>query len=279
MRISKYLIALSLSLFSIGASAWTIHADFDTGAIGTDADEGNDGFSGAGGGSLYSNETSIKGNSAKLHIEEGETGYGKWGGEFIFPEKVYRGDKLWYQVHVYFPEDFDHYAYGEGNRLKFMRITTRSHDNKNHGAVDFLLDMKGSINPFKWIYEGENRWSNVGNPEDMIVKGKWESYQVQVTFDTIPLDSGGKAESRIWKNGVLLKHITDKMTLKENTSFSKRALLFTYWNGGSPKTQSMYVDEITITNETPNWTDALGNPLLRSKIPLLPAKLDSLTVK
>src|SRR5680860_731607 len=181
MHILKYLITLSLGCFSVGAYAWTIHADFDTGAIGTKADRGNDGFSGAGGGGLYSNETSIKGNSAKLHIEEGKTGYGGWGGEFIFPEKAYRGDSLWYQVHVYFPEGFDHYSYGEGNRLKFLRIQTLSSDNKNHGYLDLYIDKKGSTTPFKWIYEGASKWSNVGNPSDMIIKDLWESYQMQVT--------------------------------------------------------------------------------------------------
>ncbi len=279
MRISKYLIALSLVSFSVSAPAWTIYADFDSGEIGTQADSGGDGFSGAGGGSLYSNETSIKGNSAKLHIEEGKTGWGTWGGAFNFPEKLYRGDKIWYQVHTYFPEDFDHYSYGEGNRLKFLRIQTKSAANQNQGYVDFLIDKKSSENAFKWIYEGENKWWNAGEPSDMIVKGRWESYQIQVTFDTVPLDFGGKAESRVWKNGVLIEHITNRKTMKENSDVSTRALLFTYWNGGSPKTQSMYVDEITITNETPGWMDAQGNPLIKNQLPNPPAKLTSVSVE
>lgn len=278
MRISKFLIALFLGLSSVSTSAWTIHADFNSGKLGAKAERSTDSFTGAAGRSLYTNEHSISGQAAKLHIEKGETGWGRWGGEFMFPEKVLRGETLWYQAHVYFPEDFEHYSYGEGNRLKFMRITTRSHDNKNHGAVDFLIDIKGSVNPFKWIYEGKNRWSDVGEPKDMIVKGKWESYQIQVTFDKTPRAFGGQAESRIWKNGVLLKHITDRVTLKENTSYANRALLFTYWNGGSPKSQSMYVDEITITNETPNWVDARGNPLIKHKLPNPPAQLEFITI-
>lgn len=124
-------MALWLLLFSIGLSAWTIHADFDTGMLGTKVDKGPDCLSGSGGGGLYSNTTSIKGNSAKLHIDKGKAGYGMWGGKFIFLKKIYRGDALWYQIHVYFLENFDHYSYGKGNRLKFMRITTRSYDNKN----------------------------------------------------------------------------------------------------------------------------------------------------
>lgn len=279
MRLIKYVAVCALGLASLNTSAWTLHADFDSGAIGTKADKNSDGFTGAGGGSLYSDETAIRGNSAKLHIEEGKTGYGSWGGEFIFPEKAVRGDTLWYQVHVYFPEGFDHYAYGEGGRLKFLRIQTKSASNKNHGYLDIYIDKKGSNVPFKWIYEGAPSWANVGEPNDQIVKGKWESYQMQVTLDNVPRSVGGLAEVRIWKNGELLTHITEKQTLKESTDYSKRALLFTYWNGGSPKTQSMYADQITITNERPSDTDREGNSRLRSQVTNPPARLDSVTIR
>lgn len=279
MRISKYIFTLSLGFFSLSASAWTIHADFDTGAIGAKADRGNDGFSGAGGGSLYSNETSINGNSAKLHIEKGKTGYGNWGGEFMFPEKVFRGETIWFQTHVYFPKDFDHYAYGEGGRLKFLRIATKSEANKNHGYLDLYVNKKGSSTPFMWIYEGAAKWARVGQASDAIVKDKWESYQMAITLDSVPKSLGGMAEVRIWKNGVLLKVVTDKKTLKEDTDFSHRALLFTYWNGGAPQTQSMYADSITITTDRPSDFDEHGNPRLRSLVTNPPARLDTLTVK
>jgi hypothetical protein len=278
MRISKILSALFLTFFCISVSAWTIHADFDSGEIGTEADNGNDGFSGAGGGSIYSDETSVKGHSAKLHIKEGKTGYGMWGGHFIFPERAYRGDSLWYQVHVYFPEGFDHYSYGEGNRLKFLRIHTLSSDNKNHGYIDLYIDRKGSTNPFKWIYEGAAEWTNVGDESDMIEKGRWESYQMHVTLDTVPVSQGGKAKVRIWKTGRLLRNITNRATLKTETDYASRALLFTYWNGGAPKTQSMFVDEITITNRTPASYDAQGFPSLPSMIFRAPRRIETVNV-
>lgn len=279
MRIQKYFIIFILSFSSLSASAWTIHSNFDSGELGTKADKNEDGFMGAGGGGIYSNETAIQGHSAKLHIKEGKTGYGMWGGEYMFPEKLHRGDTVWYQAHVYFPRGFDHYSYGEGNRLKFLRIATKSHDNNNHGYLDLYIDKKTSSYPFKWIYEGAARWVNVGEPSDMIVKDKWESYQMQITLDNVPKNSGGLAEVRIWKNGILLKHITDRITLKGSSDYSHRALLFTYWNGGAPQSQSMYVDNITITTEKPTNMDKEGNPRLRSLIFDRPKKLDSVTVK
>jgi len=36
----------------------------------------------------------------------------------------------------------------------------------------------------------------------------------------------------------------------------------TYWNNGAPQTQTSYVDDILITNETPNNTDEFGNPMI-----------------
>lgn len=279
MQFLRSLLVLTLVFLSFDAFAWTMHADFDSGRIGTKAEKNRDSFTGAAGGSLYSNETSIKGNSAKLHIGANKTGWGWWGGEFIFPEKVYRGETLWYQAHVYFPESFDHYSYGEGNRLKFLRIHTLTSENKNRGYLDLYIDQKGSENPFKWIYEGAHKWTDVGNQSDMIIKNRWESYQMQVTLDTIPVSDGGHAEVRIWKNGELLSHITNRKTLKVETDYASRALLFTYWNGGAPKTQSMFVDEITITNESPDNFDIQGTPRLKSLIANPPSQIDALTIK
>jgi hypothetical protein len=167
-------------------------------------------------------------------------------------------------VHTYFPSDFDHYSYGEGGRLKFLRLQTYSAGGENMGYPDLYVNTKGSSIPFRWIYEGEQKWSDVGEAEDLIVKDTWESYQMAVTFDDTPKDEGGLAEVRIWKNGKRLVHITDRQTLTADTDFSNRALLFTYWNGAAPKTQHMYADEIIITNEPPLTVDAYGYPMLHN---------------
>lgn len=274
LSLSMLLIALSTPAF-----AWTISADFDSGELGTQADRGGDGFHGAGGNSMYTDEQAISGHAARLTIEEGSTGYGSWGGEFIFPGKLVSGDTIWYQVHTYFPIGFDHYSYSGGGRLKFLRIQTSSSTGQNQGYVDLYIDKKDDPNPFKWIYEGESVWRNVGKPEDLIVLGTWESYQMRVTFDDVALDSGGLAEAYIWKNGQLLQHITDQKTLTTESDYSSRALLFTYWNGGSPKTQSMYVDNITLTTDRPSGLDAQGNYMLPSLIPNPPGRIETINIQ
>src|SRR5690625_7783165 len=83
-----------------------------------------------------------------------------------------------------------------------------------------------------------------------------------VTLDNVPASAGGMAKIRIWKNGRLLANISDRKTLGAADDYSDRALLFTYWNGGAPKDQHMYVDEITITTDIPDNVDEQGNPYL-----------------
>lgn len=279
MNLKFLSFGILLTALSAPAMAWTISADFDSGQLGTKADAGGDGFHGAGGNSIYTDEQVISGQAARLTIEEGSTGYGAWGGEFIFPEKLVSGDTIWYQVYTYFPIGFDHYSYSEGGRLKFLRIHTSSASGQNHGYIDLYIDRKDDPNPFKWLYEGEAMWRNVGKPEDLIVLGTWESYQMRVTLDDVPLDAGGLAQVHIWKNGQLLQHITNRKTLKTDSDYSNRALLFTYWNGGSPKTQSMYVDNITLTTERPSGLDAQGNYMLPSLIPNPPGRIETINIQ
>jgi hypothetical protein len=60
---------------------------------------------------------------------------------------------------------------------------------------------------------------------------------------------------KFWKvvNGeikLLFSDYTDK-TLKNPGDKVDAFLLFTYWNGGASKTQSMYVDDIWLSTERP----------------------------
>lgn len=258
------IIILSIS-YPAQSKKWRIHASFDEGVIGARADNGGDGFHGAGGHSVYTNEQAIKGNAAKLKINKGSEGWGTWGGYFLFP-KTYRGETIWLLIHTYMPTEFEHYAYSAGNRLKFLRIHTATSLGKHIGFNDFLFDMKNSPSPFKYIYEGEDKWSNIGVYKNSPKKDTWESYEIAITLDCMSVDDGGLACIKIWKNGSLLKKITNRITLKFNDAYADMAYIFTYWNGGSPKNQYMYVDEITITNTQPDKLDKHGNYFLKGLI-------------
>jgi hypothetical protein len=76
------------------------------------------------------------------------------------------------------------------------------------------------------------------------------------------MSQGGTARARLYKNGKLLKDIQDQETLMTATSRATDFYLFTYWNGGAPKSESMFIDSMTVTTDTPSNRDANGFPFL-----------------
>jgi hypothetical protein len=162
---------------------------------------------------------------------------------------------------MWFPTGFDYFSYGEGNRLKVFRVHTEDGiTGKHQGYNDVLIDRKNSNSAYIFGFEGENRWRGIGPKRELPAFDRWETFELYIKFHPEPRASGGEAVVRFWKNGELLSEITDRKTLVNMDSVVTRSLLFTYWNGGAPKTQSMWVDDIVITSDTPHARDAHGNP-------------------
>ena len=67
--------------------------------------------------------------------------------------------------------------------------------------------------------------------------------------------------SPLWKNGDLLREINDRITLTHSGAYADATYIFTYWNGASPATQHMYIDDLVITSDTPASRDTFGNPV------------------
>jgi len=247
-------------MYTQAASAWTLARNFNQGTAGSVAKSNVDGFSGTCAGAFYSYVNVSEGPlAAELNVEGGSTGYGYWGGTFTLPENIQKGGELWFRVKTYMPIGFNYDSTSEGNRLKFIRFHTMSPTSSNEGYDDWYINPRGSKTPFSWIFEGEQKWSDFGGAEDVIQLGQWEVYEMYVYFDDVAVDNGGKARVRLWKNGKLLKDITDRKTLVRTTSYVDRVHLFTYWNGGAPQTQKMWVDDIVLTTDTPLKKDAQGN--------------------
>lgn len=162
------------------------------------------------------------------------------------------------------PENFNYDSNGEGSHLKFLRIHTKSDVKSNEGYNDWYINpsWRTDQRPHKFIFEGEQKWSQFGEMTDSPQHAKWETYEIYLKLHPIPLDQGGEALIRVWKDGRLLDEITHLKTLVSIDSYSERTHLFTYWNGGAPATQHMWVDEIVLTNETPANTDVHGNPYI-----------------
>lgn len=263
MKSTTILFLISI-LFSSHAFAWTITADFENGALNTKAESPTEGFHNAAGHSRYISAPALSGHqAASVKATEGETGFGLWGGRFVFPEMLGEGDQVWYRANVYYPTGWDFSCGGCTEGLKFLRIHTRKGlafgaTNSNEGnhtilikgnTVGGLVSTNTEVNNAKFGFA-----RGIGTP---VQRDQWHTYELYIKFSSI--DTEGIY--RVWQDGYL---IYEKIypTLVSSTSISDQAFLYSYWNNGAPKTQISYADDIVITNEVPGRKDAHGNPYI-----------------
>lgn len=238
------------------ASDWTIEEDFE----GYRSGESCSLFSASQ--SIATTNVASEGEkSCRLSIDQGSTGFGQWGGIVDTPDLT-SGDEIWIRLKMFVPNGFDYNSYGEGNHLKFLRIRTESASGQNQGYNDWYINREEVSVPHKFIFEGEQIWREFGDQSDKIVRGTWEVYEMYVRLDDTPVSRGGTARVRTWKNGELLGDITDLKTLVNDSSIATSVYIFTYWNGSAPRTQSLYIDELTITSQDPGNRDVSGNPFI-----------------
>jgi len=260
----RFILLLSL-LISSKAFSWSILADFESGVVGDKAQNTVDAFHSDAGASRYVSDPVFKGEqAASVSIKSGKTGFGSWGGIFYFPEDLSEGDELWYQVNILFPDGWDFDCGGCTEGVKFMRIHTESRAGNNEGYHTILIKggaQGGKLSVNTEIDSPDFKY-NRGLGQD-VTRDSWHTYEMYIKF------SSGNGIYRVWKDGVLLDEQFIN-TLNTFTSKSNAAYLFTYWNNGSPKDQTAFVDEIKITNERPRNRDSNGNFFIGTKSPKSP---------
>lgn len=244
-------------LVSGQAGAWTIDQDFDDESVGAfcsgwDATQ-----------STVSTEKAASGSkSCRQTVSKGDTGFGVWGGIITLPTPLTRGGQFWVRLRTFMPVGFNYDSYGEGSHLKFLRLHTMSPAQSNQGYDDWYINPKGDSSPHKFIFEGEQVWSYVSDAGTAPVLGVWETYEMYVKLDSVPKSKGGAGLVRFWKNGELIGEFPDRKTLVGSDSYADRFHVFTYWNGGAPQTQQMYIDDLVLTSDVPSARDSAGNPYI-----------------
>jgi hypothetical protein len=251
-----YFILYSLLCTSV-AFAWTVNADFETGALGNKA-QGNDAFSEAFRYSTYTSKITHSGKqAAQLKIDQGTNGWGNWGGRFNYPSKLYEGDEVWFRIFLYLPDGFNFKASGQG--IKAQRIHTASPSGANEGYIGTLLGQGGinvgsEVDPdFYNVYTTYETRSHLG---PNLPTGKWITLEQYVKF------SSTRGTYRVWRDGELIFEDINAKTLRTSKSISDYIYLFTYWNGDAPATQHAYLDDVIITNQKPSNVDRNGNPYI-----------------
>lgn len=242
-----FLSLMLLLIFTYGnAFAWLLKSDFELGTIAERA-SGTSGFGEAGQRNLFSNAGAFQGQqSSSISWLAGDTGYVNSTGRITFPE-VSDSEEIWIRGYFLFQEGWSFIC---SPVIKIIRAHVVKSDGLNRGHVSIFAGSSGNI-----IYSNEVNFTQYNTPVLFDI-GIWQAIELYIRFSvTNPV-------VRIWKNGELVYERTDEKTLAISSDKSREAYFMPYWNGGAPKAQTQFLDNIVITNEAPNNFDIHGNPMI-----------------
>jgi hypothetical protein len=200
----------------------------------------------------------------------------QFGGYLLTNRAFVAGTDLWLRMYTYFPLDFcfSYGSYGDGwGPIKWFRISANN-ANGPRSTIEMGTPtaMGDGYNFRPWPTCGTTvaLWADVNEmgagtspfpyykPElggKAITRGVWLALQVQWHFG-----DGAAGYTRGWVDDVYLGQ--NNHTTCPAGSVIERLVLGDYWNGGFPKQQAFYIDDIIITTQTPNTLDSGGRPYI-----------------
>ena len=269
MKSTIFTILLSLFI-STQAHAWVFKFDAEGGTVGQRAN-GSAGFSYAGTDCTFDNSEKHSGNkSFRCRLPTGSHGEtSKWELAQSTPH-VSVGDEIWFRTWVKVPADFQWSPDRAGT--KFMRLQTFS----GNGATKLYINAYNKTNGIlveNWAPGVNNFYGTLGVSSSSTVVNDsprlgyssgvangWEAVEVYVK-----VGGAGQGIFRSWRNGKLWFEDKLNATTQDSGGYIQGATLFGHYSNasneaGSPKDQSIWVDDVVITNERPSNTDSKGNP-------------------
>ncbi|MEO0438440.1 MAG: hypothetical protein AAF098_16190 [Pseudomonadota bacterium] len=231
---------------------------------------GKQSFTSTGGMTVFTDEQAASGNiGLRMTAPGGSTGFGQFGGVIDFPDcvddssfRLVRGDELWIRTRVFVPANWE----WNSGRNKFLRFRTYYDQNgsrQSAGYNDLYIDGqtgRSDYQPFMFIYEGEQRWFGFGERSDFFQPNVWKTIELYMKLDHLKRSEGGDAVVRVWIDGRLAGETFDRRTLSRADAYIDSFNFFTYFGDErSPKDQSVYVDDLVITDQTPSNVDTAGN--------------------
>lgn len=191
-------------------------------------------------------------------------GFGQWGGIITLPD-VPEGETVWVRLWAYWPSDFE---FSATPWMKFIRLHDRRPDGSNGGYNDLYIDdADGPESVLRIIKETHDVWEVYDG--DPIPRDQWERYEIQLVVDDTPVDDGGEARFRVWRDDTLIFDRTDVPTVSEPGGVLDGLYLFTYWNNEMPPDNVMYIDELAVTfgDAPPPRVDDNGLPYFGDWLP------------
>lgn len=233
------------------AHAWTWTADFEQGQIGNRA-QGPSGFDYAATRTTYTNEIAHSGTkSCKFDWLRGVDGFdtcSAWWGYGDSNHRVGNGGELWVRGYYYFKSPW---SWTCDPAIKILRAAIRTASDQNRGYHSIFSNTNGQVTLSNEVQDYQ--------PESTVAFGvnQWVCLELYVKFSpTAPI-------TRIWRDGVLVFENKSHRTLDSTSDyFAGGGWVMSYWNGGAPQAQVMYVDDFVATTDPPANRDAKGNLMI-----------------
>jgi hypothetical protein len=196
--------------------------------------------------------------SARMAIAAGDGGgFGQWGGVLAIDPAVARGGEVWVRLWVRWPSAFE---FSASPWMKFLRLHARAADGSNAGYNDLYVDRADeTTSVLRTIKEIHDVWAVYDG--ESLPRDTWERYEMYLFVDDVPVDDGGDARVRIWRDDTLIFDRTDVPTITEEGGVIDYFYLFTYWNDEMPPDNHCHVDDLVIATDAnpPPFQDAAGN--------------------
>ena len=257
----------TLSIVAAG-TGFNVVANFEAGSEGQVAN-GVSGLFGALSQTVYSTERSNTGTkSAKATINAGTNGSGDFGFNQSLPEKLHEGDELWCRAFISTKSPWNNWDIdGQSSEgPKGIRFRVERQDGSGGGYWNFNPSTSGML----------VATSVVG--DDFYDNHPWPDYTHQKLTGVLPVDQqmgwefyvrfhsqAGQGIVRAWFNGILIFEDVISPTMKEATDKVVVLQIFSYWRGGSgtpDATQSLFIDNVRLTDNNPGSIDSNGNPYI-----------------
>jgi MYXO-CTERM domain-containing protein len=203
--------------------------------------------------------------SARMEIlPEDGGGFGQWGGVLPLPD-LGVGRSVWVRLWIWWPASFD---FSASPWMKFIRLHNITAAGENGGYNDLYVDnADGQTSVLRVIKEFHDLWETHDGPP--LPREQWERYEMQIVVDHVPVDDGGQARFRVWRDDDLIFDRTDVPTITAAGGVLDYVYLFTYWNNEMPPHNTVYMDDLTIAldDAPPPEADAAGNARLGEWLP------------
>lgn len=256
--------------------AWTVNATFESFPAGPGGGDKNLGQ----GDGIYGTNTRMSVSESYAHsgvkslaISLPGGRENTWQHDFRLPASILDGGEVWSRFYTYVPADFD---WSSNPIMKLFRLAVANSAGSQAGYISILTTRPsnygctGVPNNFGYIVGGSELLDARGfvcqnrNTQQInfLTPGVWHALELYVKAS-----ASGSGVLRIWHQGELIWEHTGVSNIPAGGSILSGNGNFTghllgWWNGGVPKDQSIYFDDISYTNATPAKRDANGNPMI-----------------